>query len=86
MMDKIKNWLLPVLLALAGSAEMFFGLFAEFVKEAGLPSYYTIVFRMVALLFTVIVTKKQPPSIKHDKKRDGIARHYRSKLQNEKSI
>jgi len=64
-MGKIKNWLLPVLLALAGSAEMFFGLFSDLVKEAGLPAYYTTVFRMAALFITVILTKKQPPSLKH---------------------
>jgi len=67
-MDKLKNWLLPVLLALAGSAEMFFGLFSDFVKEAGLPTYYTTVFRMAALFITVILTKKQPPSLKHQYK------------------
>ncbi|MXN90148.1 hypothetical protein GR160_02830 [Flavobacterium sp. Sd200] len=62
LLAKFRNWLLPVLLALAGSAEMFIGLFSEIVKDAGLPSYYVHVFRMVALFMTVVLIKKEPPS------------------------
>lgn len=63
-MNKIKNWILPAFLAVAGSADLFLGLLNDFVKEAGLPAYYTTAFRIGALLLTVIVLKKQPPSIK----------------------
>ena len=64
MLSKLKNWLLPIIFGLLGSVEMFFGLFSDLVKEAQLPSYYTTVFRIVALLITVIITKNQPPSLK----------------------
>jgi len=67
-MNKIKNWILPALLAVAGSADLFLGLISDFVKEAGLPSYYTTGFRIGALLLTVIVMKQQPPSLKEAEK------------------
>ena len=67
-MRKVKNWLLPIVFALVGSIEMFFGLFSELVNEMGLPSYYTLMFRIVALFITVVVTKKQPPSLKAARK------------------
>jgi hypothetical protein len=83
MLGKIKNWLLPVLLALAGSAEMFIGIFSEIVKEAELPSYYVHVFRMVALFITVVLVKKQPRSLK--RAAELRTRHLRkSNVQNEK--
>lgn len=63
-MNKIKNWLLPVILAVIGSLDLFLGLVTELVKQAELPEYYVTVFRISALFLTVVVMKQQPPSIK----------------------
>lgn len=71
-MAKIKNWLLAVVLALLGSADLIFGVFVELVKEAGLPSYYIQVFRITALLLTVVLVKQQPPSLKEEKRRRRV--------------
>ena len=64
MKHKILNWLLPALLGVLGSLDLFFGLVDKFLVEFGLPHKYSVAFQIVALLCSLAITKKQPPSLK----------------------
>ena len=66
-MNKLKNWLLPTILALLGSIDLFFGLFSTLAEQAGWPKHYITVFQIVAFVVSIVITKKQPPSLKKAK-------------------
>lgn len=63
-MSALKNWLLPILLAIAGFLTSYFGLIEETMAEFGIEPKWKLLIKLVLAFVMIAIAKLQPPSLK----------------------
>jgi len=61
-MEKFKNWILPILITIAGAFDLVFGLMNDLAELVTIPDNYVKYLRIGALVVTAIILKLQKPS------------------------
>ena len=66
-MDAIKNWLLPILLSLAGILDIAMDFTTQFAVELNIPNKWVAAIRLTAVIVGFVILKLQLPTQKASK-------------------
>lgn len=78
-MNAIKNWLLPILLVVAGILDLGMGILNDFAAELSIPSNVVAWIRIIAIIVGAVILKLQAPTTNPEKLQELAARLAKKK-------